>query len=84
MRDWLIWFALGSFAILPYSFVYDMVIFQAVLAFWRNDPECLFGLKTQKAAEWLWIFSWMLPFASTVIAGAAAIQITPLFLLFML
>jgi len=34
LRDWITWFALGTYLLLPYSFVYDFVLLQVVLVLW--------------------------------------------------
>ncbi|MGP1355050.1 glycosyltransferase family 87 protein [Roseicyclus sp.] len=84
LRDTLTWIALGTFAILPYSFVYDLVLLQAVLLLWIHEPEKLFGTRQVARGAALWCLAWVLPFASALIAASVNLQVAPFFLLLML
>lgn len=84
VRIWLTWFTLGTFLLLPYSFLYDLVALQLVLALWRDDPEGLFGVASRRLAVALWATAWLLPYLSIALAAAAGVQIVPLALALML
>ncbi len=83
-RIWLTWFTLGTFLLLPYSFFYDLVALQLVLALWRDDPEGLFGVADRRLAVALWAAAWLLPYLSVAVALVAGLQIVPLALALML
>lgn len=84
IRSWLTWFAVGTFLMLPYSFAYDFVLFQVVLALWADKPEEFFRIKSVQAARAIWILLWILPFASIPIAMTTNIQVVPFILLWVL
>jgi hypothetical protein len=84
MRGAVTWIALGTFAILPYSFVYDLVLLQAVLLLWIREPEALFATRSATSGATLWCLVWFLPFASILIAAGTGVQAAPLVLLLML
>jgi hypothetical protein len=84
VRNWLTWLLLGTFLLLPYNFLYDMVAFQAVLALWHREPGALFGMRERRLALALWGIAWFLPYLSILGARLLQLQITPLFLLFLL
>ncbi len=83
VRDYLTWFVLSTFLILPYSFLYDLVIFQIVLALWYRQAEQLFLIR-KPYADAIWMFCWILPLLSPVLLAYTFIQITPILLAFML
>lgn len=83
LRLTITWFVISTFLILPYSFLYDLVIFQIVLVLWHRDADKLFGL-TQKYADYLWIFCWFAPILSWAIVDATLVQVMPPLLAFML
>lgn len=83
LRRLLTWFVVTTFLILPYSFLYDLVVFQIVLVLWIKDPEALFILKPS-TSRILWKLFWMLPFLSFSVADTTSIQIGPIVFAFML
>lgn len=83
-RDWLTWLCLATFLLLPYSFLYDMVILQAALALWHREPEALFALRDAALARMLWIALWALPYLALAAAVLAALQPAPFLLFFLL
>lgn len=84
IRGLITWFALGTFLLLPYSFVYDLVLFQIMLILWSKEPEKLFHIQSHDRATLLWMQFWMLPYLSYALASLANIQITPLMLIWLL
>ena len=83
-RYWLTWFTLGTFLLLPYSFIYDLVLLHVVLALWSRDARELFCLEHERTGGWVWIMLWVLPPLLTVLASLAKIQAMPFVLLWML
>ncbi|PRY76000.1 uncharacterized protein DUF2029 [Yoonia maritima] len=83
VRSWLTWFTLTTFSVLPYYFLYDLVVFHIMLAMYVRDPEKLFGL-SPKASELAWAFMWLMPVIGTVIALVLSVHLFPLLLLCML
>lgn len=84
LRDALTWVVLGTFAVLPYSFVYDLVVLQAVLLLWAREPGRLFAVADPARAAALWCVAWFLPVIGVVVAATAALQVVPFVLLWIL
>ncbi|MDO6591268.1 MULTISPECIES: glycosyltransferase family 87 protein [Rhodobacterales] len=82
-RLWLAWFVVSTFIMLPYSFLYDLVVFQVVLALYAAQPEKLFYI-SKKWSQWLWMLGWLLPILTIPIVFVLKLQVLPLFLLFTL
>ena len=82
-RLWLAWFVVSTFIMLPYSFLYDLVVFQVVLALYATQPEKLFHM-SKEWSQRLWMLGWLLPILTIAIAMALRLQAVPLFLLFIL
>lgn len=81
---WLTWFVLGTLLLLPYSFVYDFVIFQVILALWKAEPHVLLQIRCRETARGIWLALWIFPVISVGIAVLISIQLTPLVFLWML
>lgn len=82
-RHALTWYVVTTFLVLPYSFLYDMVVVQIVLALWIRDPRNLFGTG-ELVARFLWLFAWLSPLVSMMIAWLSDVQTIPFVLLLML
>lgn len=84
LRYWITWFTLGTFLLLPYFFVYDLVLFQVVLALWSNNQRALFQMSSAIGARVIWCVIWISPLFLVLIAGFAKMQVMPLILIWML
>ena len=83
-RDWLTWLVIGTFVMLPYSFVYDMVLLQFALALWGRDPESLLRMQDKNKAMFVWGLVWMSPLILVFVAVFTKIQFGPILLLWLL
>jgi len=83
-REWLAWLVCGTYLILPYSFIYDLVIFQILLALWHDAPERMFRTDRAMLARYLWIALWILPLLSILIMAIIGVQVLPFVLLALL
>lgn len=83
-RYWISWFAIGSYLLLPYSFMYDFMLFQVILLMWRDDLTELFKVKNEEMAQGIWIFLWMSPLIFVAVVAITKIQFMPLVLLWLL
>ncbi len=83
-RDWLTWLVLGTFLLLPYSFFYDVVVYQLVLALWHRTPGRLFAMAEGKAACYLWALAWLMPVVGIASAAYLGLQPMPFFLMVLL
>lgn len=83
VRRSLTWFVVTTLLVLPYSFVYDWVVFQIVLILWIRDPEALFVLKPS-TSRLVWSVLWWLPFLSFFFVLKFSLQLGPIVLLFVL
>lgn len=84
LRDWITWFSLGTFLLLPYSFYYDLVILQVMLVLWVGEPRALFPTRSQAVAQIAWYAAWFLPYLCYLAAFAWSLQPAPVLLLLML
>ena len=84
LRDWITWFSLGTFLLLPYSFYYDLVIVQVMLVLWVGDPKKLFPTRSEAVARIAWYVAWFLPYLCYLAAFAWNLQPAPVLLLLML
>jgi len=84
LRDWITWFSLGTFLLLPYSFYYDLVIVQVMLVLWVGDPKGLFPTRSEAVAQIAWYVAWFLPYLCYLAAFAWNLQPAPVLLLLML
>lgn len=84
LRDWITWFSLGTFLLLPYSFYYDLVIVQVMLVLWVGDPKGLFPTRSEAVARTAWYVAWFLPYLCYLAAFAWNLQPAPVLLLLML
>lgn len=84
VRGWLTWLTLGTFLLLPYSFLYDLVVLQLVLALWQREPGRLFALREGFVARLLWAVAWLVPVLAIPSAAYLSIQPVPFLLLFLL
>ncbi|MBO9411844.1 MULTISPECIES: glycosyltransferase family 87 protein [unclassified Ruegeria] len=83
VRLGLTWFVLSTFLILPYSFLYDLVIFQIVLALWHKDGGELFRSKRMDP-DFFWVICWLSPVLSLVLVELTNLQVLPLLFAFLL
>ncbi len=83
-RYWISWFAIGTYLLLPYSFMYDFMLFQVVLLLWRDDLTTLFRVKNEEVARGIWIFLWMSPLILVAVVAISKIQLMPVVLLWLL
>ena len=84
LRHWLTWFTLGTFLLLPYSFLYDFVIYQAALAFWARSPEQLLAMRPGVAAGLIWSLAWSAPYLALLLVAGFGVQCLPILLLLLL
>lgn len=77
LRRRLTWFVITTFLILPYSFIYDLVVFQIALILWIRDPAALFVMK-RSTSRILWKLFWLLPLLSIFVVIVLSIQLVPI------
>lgn len=84
LRAWVLWLVLGTLILLPYSFVYDMVMWHFALALFAADPGALLpkalGERRALAVQVLWVMPWLCVF----VAMLFSVQILPVVLLLLL
>ncbi|KQI73413.1 hypothetical protein AN191_00450 [Loktanella sp. 5RATIMAR09] len=83
VRRSLTWFVVTTLLVLPYSFVYDWVVFQIILILWIWDPDALFVLKPG-TSRLVWSLLWWLPFLSCFFALTLSFHLGPVVLAFVL
>jgi hypothetical protein len=84
LREWLTWLVCGSFLLLPYAYVYDLVIYQAMLAFWRREPGALFARGNGILSQMFWVLGWVAPALTIVTAALYSVHVLPFYLLYLL
>ncbi|WP_120633901.1 glycosyltransferase family 87 protein [Ruegeria sp. EL01] len=81
---WVLWLVLGTLLLLPYSFVYDLVMLQFAAALWfEGDHHLLSGRFRQREPVVIAVV-WLLPLLSALGALAFRVQLAPFVLLFVL
>ena len=84
LSRWILWLVLGTLLLLPYSFVYDLVMLQFAAAMWFERDRNLFSGRAQRREPIVIAIVWLLPMLSALGALAFKVQLAPFFLLFVL
>ncbi|WP_299891603.1 glycosyltransferase family 87 protein [uncultured Ruegeria sp.] len=84
LSRWILWLVLGTLLLLPYSFVYDLVMLQFAAAMWFERDRNLFSGRAQRREPIVIAIVWLLPILSALGALAFRVQFAPFFLLFVL